>query len=238
MLLSSLRKLALISLCLSVAIPAAAEPYPGQRKASTSSSSTKESANRTATPARTGVMPVRLSSGSTDSSGGSSGSGYFGFEAGQSSPQDSDFEDASSFRLTFGSSLSDNAALEASFVSLGEFEASDALKEDLSFLAGDTVTDASVTVKGLELAMKGIAPLTNRFGVYGRVGFFLWQTDIDIRTQGSGNISSDDDGMDLVLGLGAQYKIGDAATLKAGYNQTQASEEDVSSFMAGVNISF
>ena len=221
---SSLRVLALLAIFFSTAV--FAEPYPGKRITPRAPDAPEAAAQPEPAPAQA-TAPAR---NKTESEA------YFGIELGQASPEDSGFKDDNSFRLTIGTKSNQNFGLEFSYLSLGEFDAKDDLKQLLSFLIGDTVTGASVSISGFEFAFKGLMPVTDKLGFYGRAGFFLWDSDIDIQTQNLGSASDSDSGTDLSIGLGAEYKINEAATLKAGYSKVTALEDDTTTVSVGINF--
>lgn len=91
-----------------------------------------------------------------------------------------------------GWELNRNIAIEAAWVDLGEFSGS----------IGESAVSAEVD--GWVLAGKGMLPITEQFGVFAKLGMMMW--DVDARGAASG---LDDDGTDLVYGLGAQYMFTD-----------------------------
>ena len=79
-------------------------------------------------------------------------------------------------------------ALEAAWVDFGEISGS---------IGGSAV---STEIDGWALAGKGMLPITEKFGVFGKFGMIMWDAE------GGGAVSGiDDDGTDLIYGLGAQY---------------------------------
>lgn len=202
---------------------ASAEPYPGHKRSKTVANASSDSDSE---------KPKTVSSST------SSNTGYVSIEVGQSKTDDSGFDDDSSLRLTLGNHFNPQAAFEFSYIKLGEFDATDETLQFLSFEIGDTVNSASVDVTGFELALAGVAPLTDKLGFYGRVGLFLWEADFSVDTASSGNFSFDDDGNDLNLSVGLQYTFQEKLTLKLGHAITNVSDEDISNTYAGLAIRF
>ncbi len=85
-----------------------------------------------------------------------------------------------------------NIAIEGAWVDFGEVSGS---------IGGSKVR---AEVDGWVLAGKGMLPLTEQFGVFAKLGMIMWDVE------GSGAASGiDDDGTDLIYGLGAQYMFTD-----------------------------
>ena len=100
---------------------------------------------------------------------------------------DCDDEDTG-WKILGGWEFNRNIALEAAFVDFGEVSGS---------IGGSAV---SAETDGWTLAGKGMLPLTEQFGVFGKFGMIMWDAE------GGGAASGiDDDGTDLIYGLGAQY---------------------------------
>jgi len=55
------------------------------------------------------------------------------------------------------------------------------------------------------------------FGVYGRAGLYVWETEVAYRA-GSVNIARDDSGTDLYFGIGARYTVFDDFDISLGYD--------------------
>jgi len=93
-------------------------------------------------------------------------------------------------------------AAELSYVDLGKFTA------NASGTVGSipSTADADVKVKGVELALVGTWPVSDAFGVIGRVGGFRW----DVKNDGSatGGLVADSPhktGFNLTYGVGVKY---------------------------------
>ncbi|WP_105200107.1 MULTISPECIES: outer membrane beta-barrel protein [unclassified Pseudoalteromonas] len=113
-----------------------------------------------------------------------------------------------------------NLAFEAAWVDFGEIDGS---------IDGSKV---SAAVDGWSLAAKGKLPLNEHFGLFGKFGMITWDLE------GGGAASGiDDDGSDLLYGLGAEYMFNDQFSIVAEWEWYDI-DEDVDLFSAGVLFRF
>jgi hypothetical protein len=61
-------------------------------------------------------------------------------------------------------------------------------------------------IHGFDLYAIGYLPITRRIDLFGKVGVFLW----DAKVKADGATVDDDDGTDLALGFGMEYRTGKA----------------------------
>lgn len=116
--------------------------------------------------------------------------------------------------------MNPNIAFEAAWVDLGEVSGS---------VGGATV---SAEVDGWTLAAKGILPLNEQFSVFGKLGMIRWDVE------GGGAASGiDDDGTDLMYGIGAQYMFTDRVGI-VGEWEWYDIDDDVDLLSIGVLIKF
>jgi OOP family OmpA-OmpF porin len=87
-----------------------------------------------------------------------------------------------------GWELNPNIAFEAAWVDMGEVSGT---------LGG---TQVSAEADGFAFDVKGTLPLNEQFGVFGKVGFIDWEIE-----GGGAAAGLEDDGTDLMYGVGAQY---------------------------------
>ena len=105
------------------------------------------------------------------------------------------------FRL--GYRVSPNVAVEASYDRVGKMDVQSAI-------SSPSVDSAAGSWKahGLGLHVLGIAPIDNKWSLYGRLGVERWKTNLDLSsTSGSTNYSGSSTHTSLALGAGAAYAI-------------------------------
>ena len=129
-------------------------------------------------------------------------------------------DEDTSWKVFGGWELNQNIAFEAAYVDFGEVSGS---------IDGSSV---SAEVDGWSLAAKGMLPLNEQFGVFGKVGMIMWDVE------GGGAASGfDDDGTDLMFGIGAQYMFTDQFGI-VGEWEWYDMDDDVDLFSIGALIKF
>ncbi|WP_354622906.1 outer membrane beta-barrel protein [Psychromonas sp. MME2] len=111
-------------------------------------------------------------------------------------------------------------AFEASRVDFGEID---------GYIDGSKV---SAEIDGWTVAAKGTLPLSEQFALFGKFGMIMWDAD-----GGDAASGIDDDGSDLLYGLGAEYMFTDQFSI-VGEWEWYDIDEDVDLFSVGVLYRF
>jgi OOP family OmpA-OmpF porin len=93
---------------------------------------------------------------------------------------------------------------------------------------------SDIKVTGIRLAAVGIAPITDQFSIYGKLGYGILTTD-NTGTVNTTAFSSSEKKNIVGYGVGVMYKLVDNISLKASYEMIAS---DVSAFLVGVQIMF
>lgn len=144
--------------------------------------------------------------------------------------------------LKLGYRINPNLAVEATYDRVGKMDVQSAISSP----AADT---ASGTWKGhgLGLHVLGIAPLDDKWSLYGRVGVERWKTSLDLSSNsgGSTNYSASNSHTSLALGAGAAYAISrnvDATAELVHYNHvgdtTSTGRTGLNQFNLGLRYHF
>lgn len=139
--------------------------------------------------------------------------GYIGASVGSTSlPSEFDDSSTTSFGISAGYRVNDNFAFEGSYLNLGTADLS--TSEVISGVQVNAKGEIEIT--GINLGLVGIAPVSERFDLYGKVGVFMWDADLDITATGSmGGVthteraSESESGTDLSFGVGGQFHVTD-----------------------------
>ena len=165
--------------------------------------------------------------------------GYFSGSFGISKSQESGFEDDKGFKIGGGYKLNDNFAIEVAYVDLGEFEADDESVSTLEFISGYSIDKAYVEIDGFEFNVLASAPVSGNAAVFAKLGFFIWDAAAKVDFTSFGNQTvSDDDGNDLLFGIGFMVGVSKKVAFKCEYTRYDAFDGDSDLLSAGINLSF
>ena len=155
---------------------------------------------------------------------------YAGMSAGQSRfssdvcdglPIRCDFSDTG-LKIFGGYQATESVGIEVSFVDFGEFTATG---------SGGTAT---IEVSGFSVVGTGTVPVTERFGLFGKVGLLRW----DGEARASGGSLAEDDGTELTYGLGAKMKVTERVGVRVEWERFSDNEDALSLLSGGVVLSF
>jgi OOP family OmpA-OmpF porin len=127
---------------------------------------------------------------------------------------------------TLGYSFSPNFAAEVGYFNSGTLAYSG------TYTGGTVKSDIKVT--GFRLAVVGIAPLSEQFSIFGKLGYGMYTTE-NALTIGGASTTTSENKNSIGYGAGVMYKLVDNISLKASYEMIAS---DVSAFLVGVQIKF
>jgi OOP family OmpA-OmpF porin len=128
--------------------------------------------------------------------GGSFGQGEIDIDCtGTTSCDDSD----TSWKIFGGYHINRNFAVEVGYGALGEVKAS------TPPFGGIPAADVKIETNAWEVVGIGSLPIADRFSLFGKVGLYGADTDIDVAFAGFGTVTDTDDNVGLTFGFGARY---------------------------------
>lgn len=120
-----------------------------------------------------------------------------------------------------GFKANENFAVEALWADLGE-----------TTLSGPGGT-ASLAIDGFGIAAVGIIPINQQFGIFGKVGAYMWDA------QGGGVTSNfSEDGTDLMFGAGVNWNFTPKFGLRAEWERFDIDGDDVDFLSIGAQFNF
>ncbi|GAA0681586.1 hypothetical protein GCM10009104_02830 [Marinobacterium maritimum] len=155
------------------------------------------------------------------------------------------------YSFGIGYRFNDNFGLEGGYTDLGDFSASTAGGPVTVTDGADTLTldgKFSADAAGFFLGVRGMMPLHEKVGVYGRAGFINWESDAKLSgtatlngVSAAGSYSGEiADGTDPYLGLGIEYKFAKVASVHADWSRYMLDFEgediDVDALTLGVTL--
>lgn len=125
------------------------------------------------------------------------------------------------FKLFGGYNFNQNFGVEIGFVDLGEITATG---------PGGT---ARLESDGFQAVAVGIIPINPQFGVFGKLGLFMW----DVTASGPGG-SLSDDGTDIMFGAGVAWRFTPQLSLRGEWERFDFDGDDVDMLSVGLQFNF
>lgn len=120
-----------------------------------------------------------------------------------------------------GYKANDHFAIEGFWADLGEVSAS------------GPGGSGSLGVDGFGIAAMGILPLNDRFGIFAKLGMFMWDGS------GGGDFSGiEDDGTDVMFGAGVRWNFTERFGLRAEWERFDIDGDDVDFLSVGLQFNF
>jgi opacity protein-like surface antigen len=141
-----------------------------------------------------------------------------------------------------GYKFNPNFAIEGSYDRLGSL----GVQSTISSPIADTAS-GSWTSRGLGLHAIGIAPVTDKWSIYGRVGLEQWHTQASIASNAGGatSASASSNAVSLALGAGASYALSNNVDATGEYirytragNANTTGSTPVNQFSVGLRFHF
>ncbi|MFM7895996.1 MAG: outer membrane beta-barrel protein [Flavobacterium sp.] len=83
-----------------------------------------------------------------------------------------------------------------------------------------------ISATTLAVGITGIAPITDEFDVFGKIGYHFW--DVELNESGFG-LLAEEDGSDIMYALGANYKVTSNFSVGVSYSNYKIKIEGESS---------
>lgn len=91
----------------------------------------------------------------------------------------------------------------------------------------------TVGVDGFGIAAVGIIPLNEKFGIFGKLGMFMWDL-----SGGGGLSAASDDGTDLMFGAGVSWNLTEKLGLRAEWERFDIDGDDIDFLSIGAQFNF
>jgi OOP family OmpA-OmpF porin len=129
------------------------------------------------------------------------------------------------WKLFGGYAFNRNFALEASYVDLGNFK----ISASGSITAIPATANGSNKASGFSFDALGTLPITEEFGLIGRIGVFAWTLDATASATAGGNsatVSDKPTGTSLDFGAGVKYDFNNRVGARLEYQRFQSIGND------------
>jgi OOP family OmpA-OmpF porin len=134
--------------------------------------------------------------------------------------------DDTAFKLGGGYAVNKNFAIEGYFADYGKAE--------------DTVTvfadefDVAAEATAIVVQAVGIFPASPKFDLFAKAGLAMWDSEVFA----DGASLGDDDGSDIIFGLGGAFFITPQAAIRVEYEMSEFDDVDVTMLSAGFSYHF
>jgi len=125
-----------------------------------------------------------------------------------------------------GYKFNPNFAIEGAWIDLGEVSASDG------------VVNVAAEVDGFQIAAVGMFPINPKFGIFGKVGVFMWDVSATASAPGFGSAQASDDGNDIMFGAGVNWNLTTRFGLRAEWERFDIDGDDVDFISIGAQFNF
>ncbi|RLJ16827.1 hypothetical protein DJ031_15245 [bacterium endosymbiont of Escarpia laminata] len=145
------------------------------------------------------------------------------------------------WKLFGGYQWNPNLAVEAALVDLGQVTSRISGNfGDLDAFVADVARVHPYSARGISASIVGELPVAQRFRLFGKVGLFFWDADIDARFEVGGQPISFDSkqGVDPVFGAGVKFHINKKTALRVEWERYEIDRDSVQLLSAGVEYRF
>ncbi|MEK6211334.1 MAG: outer membrane beta-barrel protein [Pseudomonadota bacterium] len=126
------------------------------------------------------------------------------------------------WKLFGGYKFTPNFAVEGAWIDLGEVSA---------LAGGATITGE---VDGFQVAAVGIFPINPQFGIFGKVGAYMW----DATVSAPGFVSESADGTDIMFGAGVMWNVSQQLGIRAEWERFDIDGDGLDFLSVGVQFNF
>jgi len=125
-------------------------------------------------------------------------------------------------------------AVEGAYTNFGEATAH-------SIITPPGTVDTTLEAEAWTVSALGILPLGDQFSLFARLGVNFWNVDISAVGTGGGTtaaVSDDDDGTDMVYGVGAAYSFTNNLSVRGEWERYDFDDGDVDLWSVGLGWNF
>jgi len=133
------------------------------------------------------------------------------------------------YKLFGGYSFFRNFAVEAGYVDVGQASIETTVPIQSS---------SSAEADGFALEAVGVLPLGERFELFAKYGWYMWDATVSASIQGLGTVSASDDGTDPTYGIGFGWNVTERGRLQLELERYEIDTMDVDTYLVGYAFSF
>jgi OOP family OmpA-OmpF porin len=133
------------------------------------------------------------------------------------------------FKVFGGYSFMKHFAVEGGYVDVGETS----IETTVPFQS-----EVSAEADGFTVGAVGILPIGQKFDLFAKAGFFMWDSEATVSMQGFGTESASDDGSDPTYGLGFGWNLSERSRLRFEADRYEVEDLDIDTYLVGYAFSF
>ena len=150
-------------------------------------------------------------------------------------------EEDTGYAFAIGNEIDDNVPIEGFYIDFGEAS----LRGDNgdTFVLDGTayVFTASSTIKATGTSM-GVASklhfdMAEKLSGFVKFGMHSWDTE-ETLAAATASATTTDDGIDILMGIGAEYDVSEKVALVVGYDKYNLDDDDVTFLNGGIKVRF
>jgi hypothetical protein len=142
------------------------------------------------------------------------------------------------FDIAGGLQLTDSLAMEISYIRLDEFELDNIAISRLNPSFGTAIKRAGYVMSGFQASIIGSAQLDDAASIFGRVGIFSWDMQLNIDVVGGSLHEKIDNDNTLSYGVGFKLKETKNLSLILEFNRYKVIDIYINSLNAGIRVDF
>ena len=150
-------------------------------------------------------------------------------------------EDDTGYAFVIGNEIDENVSIEGFYIDFGEASLKGDSGDTFVFDGTTYVFNASATIKATGTSM-GVAgklhfDMTEKLSGFFKIGMHSWDTE-ETLAAATASATTTDDGIDILIGIGAEYDISEKVAFVVGYDKYTLDDDDVTFLNGGIKIRF
>ena len=150
-------------------------------------------------------------------------------------------EDDAGYAFVIGNEIDESLSVEGFYIDFGE--ATLAGDNGDTFAVGSTTYTftTSATIKATATSMGAAAKLhfdmAENLNGFLKLGMHSWDSEVTLSVA-TASATTTDDGVDVLMGFGAEYDVSEKVALVVGYDKYNLDDEDVTFLNGGIKVRF
>ena len=150
-------------------------------------------------------------------------------------------EDDTGYAFVVGNEIDENLSIEGFYIDFGEATLKGDSGDTFALNGSSYVFTSSATIEASATSM-GVAgkvhfDMAEKLSGFFKFGMHSWDTEATIAVA-TASATTTDDGIDILMGIGAEYDVSEKVAVVVGYDQYTLDDEDVTFLHGGLKVRF